>query len=170
MMMGRRKRRRVESHSLGAHVLPVAVGLGGHLGMSHGHLVHLRRGRVGVGQGRAAVGLVRRVGEGAHRATLAGAVELRAHVGTAPGLVGGAEVGTRRVGHLALVARLRVSSTAAALVRITAPTGATTHVVAHITVRRLGGFASQVSGLRTGTQGGLRRRAHLEEADRVLII
>lgn len=90
-------------------------------------------------------------------------MELRSHVGTTARLVRRAEIGTRGVRHLALIgSRLRVSTTTATLVMITTASSRTTsHMVAHVTVRRLRRFASQMSRLRSGTKGGLSIRAHL---------
>ena len=101
---------------MGAHVLTVTVRLLRHLGVCHRNLVHLRSGRVHVGQRRAAVGLVRRVRVGGQRTALV--LELGTHVRTASRLVGGlSETGVGRVGHLlSLVAGLRVSATATTLV------------------------------------------------------
>ena len=113
-----------------------------------------------VGQSRTAAGLVWRVGERGKRASSVGAVELRAHVRTGARLVGSrTEVGTRRVRHLALVARLGVSATTATLVRIAAT--ARTGGCAHITMRRLGRFATEMGGLGTGTKGCLGSRTNL---------
>lgn len=104
---------------------------------------------------------MRRVGE-RHRAALVRAVELRPHVGTATRLVGSrTEVGARRVWHLPLVARLRISATTAALVRVAPTSGARAHVVAHIAVCGLGGFATEV--LRAGTERSLRSWTQLCE-------
>lgn len=61
--------------------------------MSHRDLIHLRCSRMRGRQSRAA--LVWRVGEGRQRSSLVRSVELRAHVGTTPGLVGRPEAGTR---------------------------------------------------------------------------
>lgn len=99
-------------------MLTVTVGLLRHLRVCHRDLVHLGSGRVNVGQGRAAVGLMRRVRVGSQRTTLVRAVKLGAHVRTASRLVGGlAETGVRRVWHLlSLVTRLGVSATATTLV------------------------------------------------------
>lgn len=99
-------------------MLTVTVGLLRHLGVCHWNLVHLRSSRVNVGQGRAAVGLMRRVRVGSQRTTLVGAVELGTHVRTTPWLVGGlSETGVRGVGHLlSLVTGLGVSATTATLV------------------------------------------------------
>ena len=118
-----------------------------------------------VGQSRTAAGLMWRVGERSERASSVGAVELRTHVGTGARLVGSrTEVGTWRVGHLTLVAGLGVSATTTTLVRIAATartSGRGSHLVAHITVCRLGRFATEMGRLGTGTKGGLRRRTNL---------
>lgn len=140
----------VKSHRLGSHMLAIGTkGLGRHLRRSHGDGIHLRSRRgMGSSQGRTATGLVRRVGERSERTSLTGAMELRAHVGTGTRLVGRTEVMTWRVGHLTLVAGLRIAATAATLVRIATTTrtgGSTSHMVAHIAVSRLGGFAAKVS-------------------------
>ena len=151
----------MKSHSIGCHVLSIGVErLGRHLRCCHGDLVHLGSRRVRVGQSRTAAGLVWRVGERGKRASSVGAVELRAHVRTGARLVGSrTEVGTRRVRHLALVARLGVSATTATLVRIAAT--ARTGGCAHITMRRLGRFATEMGGLGTGTKGCLGSRTNL---------
>lgn len=103
---------------MGAHVLTVTIRLLRHLGVCHRNLVHLGSGRVNIGQGRAAVGLVRRVRVGGQRTALVRAVKLGTHVRTASRLIGGlSETGVRGVGHLlSLVAGLGVSATATALV------------------------------------------------------
>lgn len=125
----------------------------------HGHWVHLRSSGVHVRERRAARCLVRRVRE-RHLSALVRAVELRTHVGTTARLVGSrSEGGARRVGHLRLVARLRVSATTAALMRVATTSGARAHVVAHVAVGRLGGFTTEV--LRTGTERSLWSWAHL---------
>ena len=151
----------MKSHSIGCHVLSIGVErLGRHLRCCHGDLVHLGSRRVRVGQSRTAAGLVWRVGERGKRASSVGAVELRAHVRTGARLVGSrTEVGTWRVRHLTLVARLGVSATTATLVRIAAT--ARTSGRAHITMRRLGRFATKMGGLGTGTKGGLGSRTNL---------
>lgn len=159
----------MESHRLGTHVLTVSTkGLGGHLRRRHRNGVHLgsRRG-MGGGQGRTTTGLVRRVGEGRERTTLTGPVELRTHVGTSARLIGGAEVGTWRVVHLTLVTGLRIATTTATTTLvITAATGtgrSISHMVAHIAVSRLRGFATEVSRLSSaGTKGSLWRRTDLQ--------
>lgn len=143
-------------------MLPIAVGLRRHLWGGHGDLVHLGSRGMRIGERRAAVGLVRRVREGRQRTTLVGAMELRAHVGSSARLVGGlSEVRARRVWHLSLVARLRVSAATAALVRVATTSRTATHVVAHVAVGRLGRLATQV--LRARTERCLWRRAHLCE-------
>lgn len=147
--------RRVGSHRLGSHVLTVGERLGRHL-RSHGDLVHLGSRRMSVGQSWAAAGLVWRVRERRERTSLVG-VELRTHVGSGARLVGRAEVGAWRVGHLALITRLRVSAAAATLVMIATTTR--TGRGAHIAMGGLGRFATEVGGLRTGAKGGL--LAHL---------
>ena len=88
--------------------------------------------------------------------------ELRAHVRTTTVLVGvRTEAGTGER-HLALVARLRV--TAPATTAMIASSGRTriSHVIAHVAVGRLRGFASQMSRLRTVSERSLGVRAHLD--------
>lgn len=156
-------RRVVLSHCLGAHMLSIRiVGLGGHLGMGHGDLVvHL--GSRGVCGSQRRAPLVRRVGERGQRASLIRRVELRAHVGTTTGLVGGrAEAGAWRVGHLALISRLRVSASPTTLVGIVSASWRVAHMVAHVTVSRLGRFASEVGRLVSGAQRSLRSGAMLK--------
>lgn len=138
---------------MGCHVLTVGERLGRHLGRSHGDLVHLGSRGMSVGKSWAAAGLVWRIGERGERTAL---LELWAHVGSAARLVGRAKVRPRRVGHLALIARLRVSAATATIATTTGTRGSATHLVAHIAMRRLGGFATEMGRLRAGTKGGLR--------------
>ena len=153
---------RMGPHRLVCHMWGIgAIGLG----RAHRDGAHLGRRRVRSGQRWAAVGLGR-VRERRHRACLVGRMVLGVH--TTPGLVGSAEAGTRRVGHLALIIRLRVSAATATLMVITTTTGATAHVVTHVAVCRLGRFASQMCRLRTGPKGGLRRASLL--VGRLLLI
>ena len=141
---------------MGSHVLTVGERLRRHLGRSHGDLVHLGSGRgMSVGQSWAAAGLVWRIGERGERTALV-AMELWAHVGSAARLVGRAEVRARRVGHLTLITRLRVSAAAATIATTTGTSRSATNLVAHIAMRRLGGFATEMGRLRAGTKGGLR--------------
>lgn len=147
-------------------MLLISIMLGLHLRVRHGYLVHLRSNGMRVRQGRATVSLVRRVRERRSEGTsLVMAMELRSHIRTTSGLIWcRSEAGAWRVGHLALITGLRVSATSAALVRVTTTTGAsgtTGHVVAHVAMSRLGGFAAQVTGLGTRSQRTLGCRTHL---------
>lgn len=122
---------------------------------------------MGVGQSRAAISLVRRVGERRDRSSLVGAMELRGHVGTASMLIGGRpEVWIRREGHLSLVSRLGKSASASGAVMgiaVRVPRTRISHVITHIAVSRLRGFASEVSGLGSVSEWSLGSWAHLWE-------
>lgn len=119
-----------------------------------------------VGQSWAAAGLVWRIGERGERTAL---LELWAHVGSAARLVGRTEVWARRVGHLTLIARLRVSAATATIATTAGTSGSATHLVAHIAMRRLRGFATEMSRLRAGTKGGLRALFRKKEENMLAI-
>lgn len=151
----------MKPHCLGSHMLSIGKVLRGHLRVCHRHLAHLRSHGVGVGKGRTAVGLMGGVGEMRERSSLVVAMELRSHVGSASGLVGRrTEVGAWRVGHLSLVARLGISTSTATLMVITATSWTVSNVITHVTMGRLGRFASKVARLGSGYKGGC-LRAHL---------
>lgn len=138
-------------------MLSVSIVLRWDLAGCHGDLVHLRRHWVRVGQGWASVALVRRVWEvPKRRSSLIVAVELMSHVGSASGLVRSRTVvGPWGIGHLTLVARLRITTSTTTLMGIAAASRAVCDMITHITMSRLGRFASEMAGLRSGCKGSL---------------
>lgn len=99
--------RRLESHSLGSHMLLVSVMLGLHLRVRHGYLIHLGSNRMRVRKGRAAVCLRRIRERRSERASLVMSMELGSHIRSTSGLVRRrSEAGAWRVGHLSLIAGL----------------------------------------------------------------
>lgn len=90
------------------------------------------------------------------RSSLIVAVELMSHVGSASGLVRSRTVvGPWGIGHLTLVARLRITTSTTTLMGIAAASRAVCDMITHITMSRLGRFASEMAGLRSGCKGSL---------------
>lgn len=149
------------SHRLGTHMLSISIRLGRHLGRCHGDLAHLGGGRMRAGQGGTA--LVRRVREGCEWSSLA--MELRSHAGSASVVGIRPEAWVRRERHLSLVTRLRKSASATTVMGIvpSRTRASVAHVVTHVTVSRLRGFASKMGRLGSGSEWSLGSRAHLRE-------